>query len=248
MKRATAMLTGVGLLFTLALPGGLHATDEWQLLGTRRVSRAAERDGIDVGLRDGRFNAIRIDVNEGTVEMYNIRVLFTNGENFSPDTRLVFREVERSRVIDLPGDARGIRRIEFAYRNREARGQAVVSVYGREAGGPPAPGPEDWEAIGTRQVDFRADHDGIEVPGRRAYRRLMFQVDGGDLDMFNVKVTFANGEPFSPDTRFHFDSDTRSRAIDLPGTLRDIRRIEFFYRSVRGGGEGRATIRIFGRK
>jgi len=250
MNCASSLLTGAGLLFSLLSPVTLHATDEWKLLGTRGVGRAAEKDGIDVGLRDGRFTAIRIDVNEGTVEMYNVRVVFTDGEAFSPDTRLIFQEGERSRVIDLPGNARGIRRIEFAYRNREPRGQAVVSVYGRETGGSAggSPGSEGWEVIGARQVSFRADHDVVAAAGNRAYRSLMFEVDGGDLEMFNVKVTFANGESFSPDTRFHFDANSRSRNFDLPGTLRDIRRVDFYYRSVKGGGDGRATIRVFGRK
>jgi hypothetical protein len=65
MKYPAALLAGAGLLFSLAHPGPLSATDEWQLLGTKRVSRAAETDRIDVGLRDGRFNAIRIEVAEG---------------------------------------------------------------------------------------------------------------------------------------------------------------------------------------
>ncbi len=248
MKRVATILTGAGLLLNLALPAAVHASDDWQLLGKRNVGQAAETDGIDVGLRDGLFNAIRIDVNEGTVEIYNIRVKFMNGEDYSPDTRLVFKEGERTRVIDLPGEARGIRRIEFAYRNTESRGQAVVSVFGRETGGTPDETPEGWEAVGSREVNFHADHDIIEVPGTKAYRSLMLQVVGGDLDMFNVKVTFANGETYSPDTRFHFDSNTRSRTLDLPGNLRDIRRINFYYRSVKGGGEGHATIKVFGRK
>jgi hypothetical protein len=213
------------------------------------VSRNAEKDVVEVGQRDGRFRSIRIDVNEGTVEMFNIRVLFSNGEAFSPDTRLVFREGERSRVIDLPGDARGIQRIEFGYRNREPRGEAVVSVFGRELTGDDhgAPG-AGWEAIGSRQVDFRADHDRLEASGKRAYRRIMFEVDRGDLQMSNLKVTFANGETFAPDVRLNFDENTRTRAIDLPGALRDIRRIDFYYHSVRGGGDGKATIKVFGLK
>ncbi|MEP7325520.1 MAG: hypothetical protein ABI836_06205 [Gemmatimonadota bacterium] len=226
----------------------LHASDDWQLLGKRNVGRAAETDGIDVGLRNGLYNAIRIDVNEGTVEMYNIRIKFMNGEDFSPDTRLVFKEGERTRVIDLPGDARGIRRIEFTYRNTELRGQAVVSVFGRETGGTPDGAPAGWDLVGSREVSFQAEHDVFEMPGTKSYRSLMFQVGGGDLDMFNVKITFANGETYSPDTRFHFDSNTQSRTIDLPGALRDIRRINFYYRSVKGGGDGHATIKVFGRK
>ena len=250
MRGTTRWLASAGLFLMATQPVSLHAGDEWSLLGTRKVSRAAEKDVIEVGQRDGKFRSIRIDVNEGTIEIYNIRVLFVNGEDFSPETRLVFREGERSRVIDLPGEARSIRRIEFAYRNTEPRGEAIVSVYGRESGpSNPEPGGGDgWEAIGARQVDFHADHDLLVVAGKRAYRRLMFQVEGADLEMFNVKVTFANGESFSPDTRLHFDANTRSRAIDLPGSLRDIQRIAFFYRSTRRGEDGKATVRVFGRK
>jgi hypothetical protein len=38
----------------------------------------------------------------------------------------------------------------------------------------------------------------LEMPGARAYRSLMFEVGGGDLEMFNLKVTFANGQSFFP--------------------------------------------------
>lgn len=251
MRKTVAWLAPAGLLMLLAAPVSLQAAhDEWRLLGTKRVSHSAEKDVVEVGRQDGAYRSIRIDVNEGTIEMFNIRVLFANGEDFSPDTRLVFREGERTRVIDLPGVARGIKRIEFSYRNREPRGDAVVTIYGREATAPDK-GPEShagWEAIGSRQVDFRTDRDALEVPGKRAYRRIMFEVDRGDIELSNVRVFFANGESFSPDTRLHFDANTRTRAIDLPGALRDIRRIEFRYHSIRGGGEGKAVVQVFGRK
>lgn len=250
MKRTAAWLAPAGLLLMLALPGPLHANDEWRLLGTKKVSHATEKDVVEVGQQDGKYKSIRIDVTEGKVELFDIRVVFANGEDFSPTTRLVFQEGERSRVIDMPGDARAIRRVEFAYRNLEPRGQAVVNLYGRELtgsdNGPPST--EGWEVIGSREVDFRADRDVLEVGGKKAYRRLMLGVDRGDVEIHNVKVTFANGDSFSPDTRLHFDADTRTRAIDLPGALRDIRRIEFRYRSLRGGNDGRAIVRVFGRK
>ena len=60
-------------------------------------------------------------------------------------------------------------------------------------------------------------------------------------------MIFGNGERFSPGTRFYFGRDSRSRVIDLPGDARVIRRIEFAYKSVRGGGDGRATIEVYGR-
>lgn len=103
---------------------------DWELLGTRRVSFAAEKDVIGAS-HQGRFRAIKIEVEGGNLDMYNIRVVFGNGEAFSPETRVEFRQGSWSRTIDLPGDARVIRRIEFWYRSELKRGRAVVRVYGR---------------------------------------------------------------------------------------------------------------------
>ena len=65
---------------------------------------------------------------------------------------------------------------------------------------------------------------------------------------FDVKVTFGNGEAFSPNTRLYFREGTRSREIDLPGAARIIRRIDFFYRSALFGAPGRAIVHVYGRR
>lgn len=104
--------------------------DDWELLGTRQVSFTAEKDVMGAK-HQGRFRAINIEVEGGNLDMYNIRVVFGNGDTFSPETRVEFRQGSWSRTIDLPGDARVIRRIEFWYRSELKRGRAVVRVYGR---------------------------------------------------------------------------------------------------------------------
>jgi len=240
----------------------------WEPLGSRRVSFAVDRDVIDVGAREGTFEAIRIEVEGGSLEMYNVRLTFGNGDTWSPNTRVLFRQGSWSRLIDLPGPARVIRKIEFWYRSRLRRGQATVRVFGRTAAGPtfgqtpvpapptppnpssnPLPGPaSDWDHIGMRPVDFRVDHDVIVSAGDGAFRAIRIEVEGGDLEMFDVKLTFGNGETFSPATRLYFREGTRSRVIDLPGAARIIRRIDFFYRSALFGAQGRATVHVYGRR
>jgi hypothetical protein len=123
------------LLVTAWTPSGAvqpapQPHDEWELLGTRRVNFAAEKDVIGAK-HQGRFRAIKIEVEGGNLDMYNIRVVFGNGEAFSPETRVEFRQGSWSRTIDLPGDARVIRRIEFWYRSELKRGRATIRVYGR---------------------------------------------------------------------------------------------------------------------
>jgi hypothetical protein len=252
-----AVLTAVALL------------QSWDLLGSRRVSFAVDRDVIEVGAREGTFNAIRIEVEGGALEMYNVVLTFGNGDTWSPNTRVAFRPGSWSRLIDVPGPARFIRKIEFWYRSRVRRGQATVRVFGRSAGAlgvvtpnrdapptaspPPAPttlaAPAGtWDHIGMRPVDFRVDHDAITAVGEGVFRTIRIDVEGGDLEMFDVKVTFGNGETFSPSTRLYFREGTRSREIDLPGAARVIRRIDFFYRSALFGTPGRAIVHVYGRR
>ncbi|MGH7672606.1 MAG: hypothetical protein ACREMC_06880 [Gemmatimonadales bacterium] len=263
--RGSRTLSLAAALAGLALaPATARPADEWELLGSRRVSFAAERDVIEVGVREGLFSAIKIEVAGGHLEMYNIRLTFGNGDVWSPNTRVTFREGSWSRTIDLPGPARVIRRIEFWYRSRLRRGQATVRVFGRAAPATvtaapaaplnpnPSPGPipaaAGWDHLGMRPVDFRVDHDAIVAAGQGAFRSIRIDVEGGDLEMFNVKVTFGNGETYSPATRLYFRAGSRSRIIDLPGDARVIRRVDFFYRSVLFGSQGRATVHVYGRQ
>lgn len=100
-------------------------------LGGREVSFQTDHDFIAVGARAGRFTALRIEVPDASLELYDIRITFGDGEVFSPATRVQFDAGEHSRRIDLPGGARVIRSIEFVYRSdRPAQGRAHVRVYG----------------------------------------------------------------------------------------------------------------------
>jgi hypothetical protein len=240
---------------------------EWELLGARRVSFALDHDAIVVGAREGTFTAIKIEVAGGNLEMYNIRLTFGNGDTWSPNTRVQFHEGSWSRTIDLPGPARVIRRVDFWYRSRLRRGAANVRIFARSGGAAapsitetraalaapatPTPG-EKWEHLGIRPVDFRVDHDAILAAGQGAFRAIRIDVEGGSLEMFDVKITFGNGETFSPATRLLFSAGTMSRVIDLPGNARIIRRIDFFYRTtgglLAGVGAPKATVHVYGRR
>lgn len=102
-----------------------------------------------------------------------------------------------------------------------------------------------WELLGRRDVDFRVDHDAIEV-GRAEgrFRALRFVVRGGPVEIFDLKVILGDGDAIRPATRLVFERG-ESRTIDLPGNRRAVRRVEFVYRSLRGPGR-RATISLFG--
>lgn len=114
----------------------------WTKLGEQEVLGRKDRDVIHVGRREGRFTRLMIVVEESDLQMQSMRIVFTNDDKFEPNLKHFFRENERTRGIDLPGDGRTIKQIEFAYGNLPGGGRARVEVWGREdAGRPGGPGP-----------------------------------------------------------------------------------------------------------
>jgi hypothetical protein len=101
----------------------------------------------------------------------------------------------------------------------------------------------DWNKLGERWVDGTHDRDTIPVGADEgSYRRLMIVVEHSALEMYDLEVRFADGSVFSPQTRHVFAANTRSHVIDLPGSRRSIRSVEFRYGNLPGGGRAQAEL------
>ena len=104
----------------------------WEKLGERRVNFLVDRDEIQVGVFDGFFDALRIKVKTGSINMHRMIVHFQNGQTTEIELRNNFRAGSESRVIDLPGNNRIISKVVFWYDTRGfARSKAVVELWGR---------------------------------------------------------------------------------------------------------------------
>jgi len=80
---------------------------------------------------EGRFNELRFVVHGGAIEMYDVVVVLGDGETVRPSTRLILDRGE-GRMVDLPGERRVVRRVEFVYRSlRSDHRRATVSLFGR---------------------------------------------------------------------------------------------------------------------
>jgi len=105
----------------------------WQMLGERTVNGRGreDHDRISVGGYKGRFNKLTIVVHDSDLEMIDFEVKFARGEAWHPGMNFFFRENTRTRVLDLPGDDRVIRFIDFRYRNVPGEGHARVQVWAK---------------------------------------------------------------------------------------------------------------------
>ena len=109
-----------------------------------------------------------------------------------------------------------------------------------------APAMSGWTRLGERGVQGGADHDTIVVTAvSGTFRQIALRVEHSALELFDVTVTFGDSQTFSPGTRFVFAEDTATREIDLPGAARVIRRVDFHYANLPGGG--RAQLELWAR-
>lgn len=106
--------------------------DRWELLGTRTVKFVNDRDEINVTAKEGLFTALRVKVLRSAMDMNKMTVHFGDGSTEDIELRNSFKAGDQSRVIDLPGNRRIIKKVVFWYdtKNYKKR-RAVVELWGR---------------------------------------------------------------------------------------------------------------------
>ncbi len=229
-----------------------HEKDRWELLGSRKVGFVVDRDTIRVGIEKGKYKQIVLVVQKADIHLDNITVVFGNGERQMIRVDDNLREGERTRTLDLAGEARFIDRIEMVYRSRPSfKGQAIVEVYGEKARGPaiaPHAGGH-WVDLGCQKVGFGADHDVIELGAREdRYRAIRIGVRGATIELRRVRVSFRGGETHDIARPQKIRPGEFSDRMDLPGDrARRVMRIDLDYAS-KLSFKGEATACVQGQQ
>lgn len=104
-----------------------------------------------------------------------------------------------------------------------------------------------WVFVADKIVDFGVDRDVITVKGNDAFTKLKLRITDAPLKMLDMDVIFENGEHFRVPLQYNFNQGEESRAIDLPGRARRIKRIEFLYET-KGILRGKARIAVWGHR
>ena len=231
---------------------------KWELLGTQKVGFHVDRDVITVGRGEGRFTTLQLRVKGNTIEMIDMVVIYANGEPDRIPIKGIIRQGGSSQPIDLKGVARSIQRVELTYRSKPSfKGQATIELWGRQVvgpvGGPLAVvGAPSWapgakiELLGRQKVGFIKDRDVVKVGAYQGtFKRIFLKAIGNDVEMLDLVVVYANGEPDRIPVRAVIRQGESSGPLDLKGYQRRINRIEMVYRS-RPSFKGFATIEVYG--
>lgn len=130
MNRSRLPLALVVLaLLATAFPA---AADRWVLLGEKHVTDRVDRDTLAVTGARGDFEAIKLRVRRSAVKFVDVKVVYGNGSTDDLAIRDVIPKGGESRIIDLRGNDRVIRQVDFVYEAKSiGRRGALVQVWGR---------------------------------------------------------------------------------------------------------------------
>ncbi|GAB5399546.1 MAG: hypothetical protein Aureis2KO_11310 [Aureisphaera sp.] len=106
--------------------------NDWVKIGTKKVDYKLDKDIMNVGLDDGRFKKLKLVVTGGNLNMHRMVVHYGNGSKEEIELRHNFGKKSSSRVIDLKGNKRIIKKIVFVYDTKNAsRQKAKIRVFGK---------------------------------------------------------------------------------------------------------------------
>jgi hypothetical protein len=125
-KRVRILL---GLLLLVATP---VVAQEWALLGSRNVRDRVDHDTIAATRVRGDFTGVKLTVERSAVQFTRLVLHFGNGGRREVDLRDLIPAGGETRVIELQGDDRVIRSVDFWYEAKSVgRRGAVVRLFGR---------------------------------------------------------------------------------------------------------------------
>ncbi len=104
----------------------------WVKLGTKKVNMKADHDEIIVTAKEGVYTKLKFKVVKAPLSIHNIKVVFGNGETKEVIINKKFPKGAESKVIDLPGNKRIIKKIKMNYKTpSNPNGSAIVLVFGK---------------------------------------------------------------------------------------------------------------------
>ncbi len=107
---------------------------------------------------------------------------------------------------------------------------------------------EGWEILGELTVNFGRDRDILQVNSSSKYSALRFKIEERAVKIQELKVVFANLDKLEPAIDEEVQADQYSKIIELGPDGKEVRSVEFKYRTTGNLLKGRAKILVFGKR
>jgi hypothetical protein len=260
-----------GLRASPEVPNARSASPSWVWIGTRSVDLKKEEDRIDVGVGKGRFKSLMLVGVDRLIDIDRVTVVTDGAAPRIEKRRLKLQKGQRSRPIQLGRDGQSVRHVDLSYRlHLGAAGPANVELWGVRvataapaiaspepssqrpaavAAAPAAAAPRGEETdgagavlFGVHEVGTAADEDVFKL-GRQygRFARLQLRALGGTVQLKELRVTYAGGEPDVLEVNGEVGTAERTPWLELKGD-RFMSEIAFVYPAQSRRGKARLEI------
>jgi hypothetical protein len=132
---AALLLVGAMAFMTFgATTKGVAADQDWKKgsdkLAYRKVELLSEQDEAHPSHKE-RLQKLVFEVRSAPVNLKDVKVQLVTGAFLDIPIRAIVMEVSRSAVIDLPGEARTVKKIVFSYESLKSK-RAEVVIWGKK--------------------------------------------------------------------------------------------------------------------
>lgn len=136
MKNLTIGITFILslLLFTSLIEQKEIQKDKgaWEKLGVKKVNMQADHDVITVTASQGVYTKVKLKVLKAPIHLLNMKIVFGNGASENVVFDKMFTAGSGTRIIDLPGNKRIIKKVILNYKSIPVgKGKAVVVLFGK---------------------------------------------------------------------------------------------------------------------
>ncbi len=107
---------------------------------------------------------------------------------------------------------------------------------------------QGWDLLGEQKVNFVRDNDKISVYTQTLYTAVKFQVITKDVRISYVNIIYPNGDKLNPAIDEDISAGSFSKEIELDPLGKEIRGVQFKYRSKGNLLKGRARVLVFGKR
>ena len=107
---------------------------------------------------------------------------------------------------------------------------------------------QGWDLLGEEKVNFVTDNDKINVYNQTLYTAIKFQVTTKDIHINDVNIIYPNGDKLNPSVDEDIAAGSFSKEIEIDPLGKEIRGVQFKYRSKGNLLKGRARVLVFGKR
>ncbi len=107
-----------------------------------------------------------------------------------------------------------------------------------------------WHKIGSLHADFQKETDEISVLLADKFAALKLKIEDAPINIKSMKVFYEDGtiEDVTANLPFSIQPPGESKVIDLKGTERELKKVQFTYSTVNNMKDKKAEVELWGLK